>query len=214
MKFIEGILLYVCIQEPARPYIGPEDPPNKPKEWKVSVAVTNEDQADAIEEFATGLQAKLSVKKFKADKFKETFKTDLPDGVSKAWVYTLRRSTELGKTGKPVPPQYAPKVFVMQGNTRLDITNEKLVGNGSTGKVSLEVFQRDNGKNSIYLKNVMVDTLKEYVKTSSNYEAGSEFDSEAEEAPAAPVKPAVPKGAAKPVKSAVKADDEDSDIPF
>ena len=214
MKFIEGILLYVCIQEPARPYIGPKDPPDKPKEWKVSVAVLDEDTSDKIEEFAKSLDAKLSVKKFKADAFKETFKTELPEGVNKAWVYTLRRSTELGKTGKPVPPQYAPKVFMMQGNTRLDITNEKLVGNGSTGKVSLEVFQRDNGNASIYLKNVMVDTLVEYVKTSS-YEAGSEFDSEAEEAPAAaPTKPVVPKGAAKPAKSATKNDDQGDDVPF
>lgn len=220
MNSIKGTLLYASIQEPAKPYIGQGDPPDKPKEWKISVAIFSEDYADEVEEFANGLGAKISMKKFKNPaEFKETFKVDMPEGVKKAWVVTLRRSTMLGKSGKPVPDLYKPRVFMMQGNTRLDITHEKLVGNGSEGQVSLEIFRRDNGNVSIYLKNVLVDKLVEYVKpegTGANYTPGDEFDSEndaPEQAPAA--KAAVPANASKP-KVKAKADDADdnSDIPF
>lgn len=215
MQSIKGTLLYASIQEPAKPYIGPGEDANKPKEWKISVAIFDEDYADEVEAFATGLGAKISMKKYKTPaEFKEQFRVDMPEGVKKAWVVTLRRSTELGKTGKPVPDLYKPRVFTMQGNTRLDITHEKLVGNGSEGQVSLEVFRRDNGKNSIYLKNVLVTKLVEYVKPEGGpaYEPGSEFDAEGDtpvQAPAA--KAAVPAKAAKPAK---KADDGDDDIPF
>lgn len=220
MNSIKGTLLYASIQEPAKPYIGPGEDANKPKEWKISVAIFDEDYADEVESFATGLGAKISMKKFKTPaEFKETFKIDMPEGVKKAWVVTLRRSTELGKTGKPVPDLYKPRVFMMQGNTRLDITHEKLVGNGSEGQVSLEVFRRDNGKNSIYLKNVLVNKLVEYVKpegAGASYTPGDEFDSEndtPEQVPA--TKSAVPAKATKPVKPAkTDSEDDDSDIPF
>lgn len=217
MNSIKGTLMYVSIQAPSKPYIGPGEDANKPKEWKVSVAIFDEDYADEVESFADSLGAKISLKKYKdRDSYEKQFKIPMPDGVKKAWVVTLRRSTELGKTGKPVPDLYKPRVFMMQGNTRLDITNEKLVGNGSEGQVSLEVFRRDNGKNSIYLKNVLVTNLKEYVKPEGsgvNYTPGDEFDSEESE----PVqsKPAVPANASKPKQSKPAVTDEmDDDIPF
>jgi len=207
---IAGTLLYVCIQEPVKAYqaVG-EDA--KPMEWKVSVATGSEDLVDDYEAYAKSIDAKVSIKKVKSAEFESIYKCPPPEDAGKnVWVFTFRKSTELGKTGKPVPDIYKPKVFQRKGNTLLDQTNSILVGNGSTGIVSTEVFTRANGSSSIYLKNVLVENLVEYVKQEASYVVGSEFGATAEQPKQAAVAAAKPAVKKKPV---VEEDDSLSD-PF
>lgn len=212
---VTGMLLYVCIQEPTKAYQKPGTDP-KPNEYKVSVALTDEDYVDELEDWAAKNDIKLSMKKVKTAAFEETYKIAPPEGAGKnVWVWTLRKSTELGKTGKPVPPQFRPKVFQRKGKVLVDVTNDVLVGNGSVGTVSTDLFVRNNGSASIYLKNVMVTDLAEYVRTEGeSYVEGSEFmDADTEvQAAEAPKKQAAKPSKAKQVES--EEDEDDSSIPF
>lgn len=212
---VQGMLVFVQMQEPVKAYVKSGAPP-KADEWKCSVVLTDEDEVDSLEEYAKELDTMLSIKKVKTDKFEEVYKVAPPEDAGKnVWVLTLRKSTMLGKTDKPLPQQHRPKVFMMKGNTRLDITQEVLVGNGSYGIMSIDRFDRSNGGSSLYLKNLMVTDLIEYVRKESDYEQGSEFDTDepkvkpaAKPAPTAKATPAK-KAAPKPVD-----DENDDDIPF
>lgn len=215
MQKLTGMLLYVQLHKPVKGYVKAGDAP-KPDEWKASVAITDEDVLDEYEEFAKKVDAKTSIKKVKTADFEAAYKVAPPENAGKnIWVVTLRKSTELGKTGKPVPDLYKPKVFEKVGKALVDVTNSKLPANGSYGSISIDKFERTNGTTSFYLKNVLVTDMIEYTPDeTSAYEAGSEFDDEpAEEAPKA--KPAA-KAEAKP-KARAKVEtpaDEDDDIPF
>lgn len=209
-KELEGTLVYVSVQEPVKAYVKPGNDP-KPDEWKASVVLTDEDMVDDLEAYAKSIDTQMSVKKVKAAEFEGIYKTTLPEGAGKnVWVITLRKSTELGKTGKPVPDLYKPKVFEKVGKNIVEITNSKLVGNGSYGKISIDKFERTNGNASLYLKNILVTKLVEYTKAESDYVAGSEFNEEEPEkaAPTPAKKQAVKPAAKRPV------DDLDDDIPF
>lgn len=214
MQKLTGMLLYVQLHKPVKGYVKAGDAP-KPDEWKASVAITDEDVLDEYEAFAKEIDAKTSIKKVKTTEFEGIYKVAPPEDAGKnIWVVTLRKSTELGKTGKPVPDLYKPKVFEKVGKALVDVTNSKLPANGSYGSISIDKFERTNGTTSLYLKNVLVTSMIEYVpEESAAYEAGSEFDDEPAEAPKA--KPAA-KVEAKP-KARAKVEtpaDEDDDIPF
>lgn len=172
---VEGMLLYTCIQKPVKAYQKPGTDP-KADEWKTSIVLTDEDFVDELEEWANKIDCKLSLKKVKTTAFEEIFKVAPPaDAGKNVWIWTLRKSIELGKTGKPVPEKFRPKVYQRKGNTLVDVTNTILVGNGSMGVVSTELFVRNNGSVSIYLKNVLVNDLTEYVQMEDDYVKGSEF---------------------------------------
>ena len=174
---IEGMLLYTSIRESVKAYQKPGTDP-KSDEWKTSIVLTDEDYVDELEDWAKKNDVKLSLKKVKTAEFEEIYKTKPPEDASKnVWVWTLRKSVELGKTGKPVPDKYKPKVYQRKGATLVDVTGTVLVGNGSIGVVSTDLFVRNNGSASIYLKNVLVKDLVEYIKeeSGSSYIEGSEF---------------------------------------
>lgn len=213
MQKLTGMLLYVSLNKPQKAYVKAGEPA-KPDEWKASVAITDEDSVDEYEEFAKGIDAKTSIKKVKTAEFEGIYKVAPPEDAGKnIWVVTLRKSTELGKTGKPVPDLYKPKVFEKVGKALVDVTNSKLPANGSYGSISIDKFERTNGTASLYLKNVLVTQMIEYVAESGpEYEPGSEFDddSKPEAAPAPKAKAEVkPKARAK-----VEVAAEDDDIPF
>jgi hypothetical protein len=216
MQKLTGMLLYVSLNKPQKAYVKPGEP-TKPDEWKASVAITDEDVLDEYEEFAKKVDAKTSIKKVKTAEFEGIYRVAPPQDAGKnIWVVTLRKSTELGKTGKPVPDLYKPKVFEKVGKALVDVTNSKLPANGSYGSISIDKFERTNGTTSFYLKNVLVTDMIEYVQEEgSGYEAGSEFDDEAEVAEAPKTKPAA-KAEAKPkARAKVESTPEDDDeIPF
>ena len=199
---IEGMLLYTSIRESVKAYQKPGTDP-KPDEYKVSVVLTDEDYVDNLEDWAKKNDVKLSLKKVKTAEFEEVYKTKPPEDAAKnVWVWTLRKSVELGKTGKPVPDKYKPKVYQRKGATLVDVTGTVLVGNGSIGVVSTDLFVRNNGSASIYLKNVLVKDLVEYIKeeSGSSYVEGSEFGIPVEE----------PKKESKKVDTSDSEDDDSS----
>ena len=199
---VEGMLLYASIRDAVNAYQKPGTDP-KPQEWKVSVVLTDEDYVDELEDWSKKNDVKLSLKKVKTAEFEEIYKTKPPEDAAKnVWVWTLRKSVELGKTGKPVPDKYKPKVYQRKGATLVDVTGTVLVGNGSIGVVSTDLFVRNNGSASIYLKNVLVKDLVEYIKeeSGSSYVEGSEFGIPVEE----------PKKESKKVDNSDSEDDEES----
>lgn len=210
---VEGVLLYTTIQKPTKAYQNPGTA-SKPDEWKVSVALTDEDYVDDLEEWAAKNDIKLSLKKIKNSAFEGLYKIPPPEDAGKnIWVWTLRKSTEQGKTGNPIPPKFQPKVYQRKGDTLLDVTNNILVGNGSKGIVSTDLFVRNNGSASIYLKNVLVKELVEYVSSSADsYVEGSEFGIPVEQTKESTEEKKPAKVTKKP---AVSPEDElDDDLPF
>ena len=176
MQKLTGMLLYVSLNKPQKAYVKAGEE-KKPDEWKASVAIVDEDVVDEYEEFAKSIDAKTSVKKVKTAEFETIYKVPAPEGAGKnVWIITLRKSTELGKTGKPVPDLYKPKVFEKVGKTLVDVTNSKLPANGSYGSISIDRFDRSNSTTSLYLKNVLVTSMIEYVAEASDYNPGDEFD--------------------------------------
>ena len=210
---ISGMLVYVSVHEPKKA-LQKAGAPKKPDEWKASVVITDEDYADDLEAYAKELDTMISLKKVKRAEFENIYKCAPPEGDGKnVWVFTLRKSTELGKTGKPVPELYQPKAFEKVGKTLVDITHSKLIGNGSYGSISVDKFERQTGGASLFLKNVLVTDLVEYTQAESNYQAGSEFDDESDDDSASAEKPtkAEKHAKAKPAKVATA---EDEDSPF
>jgi len=211
---IYGMLVYVQVQKPV-PALQEQGKPKKPDEWKASVVITDEDFVDELEEYGSSLGTQLSLKKVKTEKFKELYKVDPPSEAGKnVWVFTLRKSTELGKTGKPVPDQFQPKVFEKQGKRLVDVTQTKLPANGSIGALSVDRFNRNDGKSSLYLKNVLVTDMIEYVRPEgSAYESGSEFEDEVDDGDSTP-EPKESKPAAKSTKAKPKQESADDMDPF
>lgn len=211
---VTGMLLYTCIQKPVKAYQKPGTDP-KPDEWKVSVVLTDEDYVDELEEWAAKNDIKLSLKKEKTTAFEEKHKVAPPEDAGKnIWVWTLRKSVELGTSGKPVPPQFRPKVFQRKSKVLVDVTNDVLVGNGSVGTVSTDLFVRRNNSASIYLKNVLVTDLVEYVKSESSYTEGAEFADEDTEVQTAKPTEDKPKASTKAKPKVEQPEDDDSVLPF
>lgn len=223
MDKLQGTLVYVAVDKPVKAF-QKEGTPKKADEWKASVVIADEDVVDEFEAYCKSIDANPSIKKVKAADFEEIYKCPVPDDAGKnVWVITLRKSTELGKTGQPVPDKYKPRAYEQTEENgrilRTDITNTKLIGNGSQGIISIDKFERTNGTVSLYLKNILVTELIEYVKpegVGDDYVPGSEFDDEApvqEPTKAAPAKPAA-KPAAKKANAPKVAPEPEEDPPF
>lgn len=213
MNKLTGTLLYVQLNKPVKAYVKAGEAAKAP-EWKASVAIVDEDVVDQFEDYAKSVDAKVSIKKVKSTEFEGIYKVAPPEGAGKnVWVITFRKSTELGKTGKPVPDLYKPKVFEKVKNTLVDVTNTKVPANGSLGSISIDPFTRNNGSTSLYLKNVLVTEMIEYVPeegSSADYNPGDEFSDEV------PIEKEVAKPAAKSVAKAKAkpAVEDEEDIPF
>jgi len=172
---VSGTIVFCQMSEPVKAYVKP-GAPKKPDEWKCSVVITDKAYKKELEKYGKSLDTLLSIKEVDSADFEEKYKCPLPEGAGdEVWVFTLRKSTELGKTGRPVPLQYQPKVFEKIKNTMVEITSTKLVGNGAFGTISIDKFDRSAGGSSLFLKNLLVTSMVEYVKQDSDYEAGSEF---------------------------------------
>lgn len=216
---VSGTIVFCKMSEPAKAFVKP-GAPKKPDEWKCSIVITDKAYKKELEKYGKSLDTLLSIKEVDSADFEDKYKCSLPEGAGdEVWVFTLRKSTELGKTGRPVPLQYQPKVFEKIKNTMVEITSTKLPGNGSFGTLSIDKFDRSAGGSSLFLKNLLVTSMVEYVKQDSEYEAGSEFgdDSASDgnggsaKVPAKAVNKVAPKAKAAPRP---QDDEDDSDLPF
>lgn len=215
---VSGTIVYCQMAEPVKAFVKP-GAPKKSDEWKCSVVITDKAFKKELEKYGKSLDTLLSIKEVDSADFEEKYKCPLPEGAGdEVWVFTLRKSIELGKTGRPVPLQYQPKVFEKIKNTMVEITTSKLVGNGSYGTLSIDKFDRTAGGSSLFLKNLLVTDLIEYVKQDSDYEAGSEFgDDSASDGNGGSTKvPASAKTKEAPkAKAKVQPQDDDEDsLPF
>lgn len=207
---IEGVLVYACLAQPKQKY------QSEDTEYTISVLV-DEDTADNWDEKFK----KQPAKKVKISDFEEKFKIDTPEkfkGMKN--VYEIKLKKDAVVNGEEKFPEYRPKVLLDQNDgERVEITESRLISNGSVGKVSYRINSNDYGTFA-KLQNVLVkeDDFVEYVSTKR--EPGSEFgDSkpvvkEPAKESVTKARPEKPKAAPKVAKALVEEDEDDDSCPF
>jgi len=151
---VNGTLLYVCIQQPTKKYESDET------EWKVSLVVDKKTAKEWNKRFS-----KQKAKEIDNAEFESIYKIEPPVyGQDEQYVIKISQNTHTadGKT------MYQPKVYEdIGGNNVVDITNTKLVGNGSIGCVSYTVVENKFGTFA-KLNALLVTDLIEYQKMGGN----------------------------------------------
>lgn len=159
---LEGTLAYAKIAQADTKY------QSKDTEYSIQIIV-DEDTAD---EWETQFK-KQPAKKIKASDFEGKYKFPCPiKGAKNVYAITLKRDAT--KDGEPFYPENRPKVFLDTEEGRLDITESRLLANGSFGKVSYRINENEFGRFA-KLANVLLDEegFIEYISTGGK--AGSEF---------------------------------------
>ncbi len=199
---IEGVLVYAKVAEPAKAY------QSEDTEYIISVIV-DEDTADKWDsEFK-----KQPAKKVRVADFENKYKFECPiAGVKNVYEIKLKRTAV--KNGEPFYPENRPKVFLdMDNGDRVEITESRLIANGSVGKVSYTIRENDFGRFSS-LRNVLMteEGFKEYVSTGGS--AGSEFGDEKPAKKEAPRKEATEARATKAKQKPAEENFEEDLPPF
>ena len=147
---ITGTLLYVCIQQPTKKYESDET------EWKVSLVVDKKTAKEWNKRFS-----KQKAKEMDNAEFESIYKIAPPvEGQDEQYVIKISQNTHTAD-GKEM---YQPRVYEDIGaNNVVDITNTKLVGNGSKGSVSYTVVENKFGTFA-KLNALLVTDLIEYQK--------------------------------------------------
>lgn len=151
---ITGTLLYVCIQQPTKKYESNET------EWKVSLVVDKKQAKEWNKRFS-----KQKAKEIDNAEFESIYKiaTPFPEQ-DEQFVLKISQNTHTAD-GKEM---YQPKVYQDIGsNNVVEITNTKLVGNGSKGSVSYTVVENKFGTFT-KLNALLVTDLIEYQKVGGN----------------------------------------------
>lgn len=151
MAIIENVtFLFTKIQNPVPAY-------NKvDSEWSVDVVVSKKDAKQIKKDFP-----KTSLKEFDNDDFKEKFGIEPPfPNQEEQFILKFKKSHIKG--GKETPEKYRPRVIQQVGDERVDITFDKLVGNGSKGDISYRVKETDTYGNFVELQAILVKELVEY----------------------------------------------------
>lgn len=151
---ITGTLLYVCIQQPTKKY------ESEATEWKVSVVVDKKTAKEWNKRFS-----KQKAKEIDNAEFENVYKITPPvDGQDEQYVIKISQNTHTSD-GKEM---YQPRVYEDIGsNNVVDVTDTKLVGNGSKGMVSYSVVENKFGTFA-KLDALLVTDLIEYQKAGGN----------------------------------------------
>lgn len=176
---VEGTLVYAKVAEASPKY------QSKDTEYTVSVIVSEDVADDWDAKFK-----KQPAKKIKATEFEAKYKTPLPAALQgEKNVFEIKLKKDATKDGEPFYPEHRPKVFLDSEKERTEITESRLIANGTIGKVSYRVSSNDFGTFA-KLNNVLIkeEDFKEYVSTGGA--AGSEFGE------SKPIKVEAPKEAA------------------
>ena len=199
--------LYTKIQKPVKKYQSDTD-----TEWTVDCVVSKAAAKAWKKAFP-----KNKVKEFDNDEFTEKFEIDRPfPEQDELFIIKLKKDCVKGEW--VTPEKYRPRVILQQDGSRVDVTFDKLVGNGSKGKVSYTI--RDvKDEQFPQLSAILVESLVEYEGASSGG-AGEEFGASQAAVPEGNDKtPVVKQGESKPATKANKKakeeeSDEDVDVPF
>lgn len=151
---INGTLLYVCIQTPTKKYESDET------EWKVSLVVDKKQAKEWNKRFS-----KQKAKEIDNAEFEALYKIAPPvQGQDEQYVIKISQNCK-SADGKDM---YQPKVYQdIGGNNVVEITDTKLVGNGSKGSVSYVVVDNKFGVFA-KLNALLVTDLIEYTKAGGN----------------------------------------------
>lgn len=202
---IEGVIVYGKIAQADKKY------ESEDTEFSIGIIVN--------EDFADDWDAKFSkqpAKKIKAADFEAKYKIPLPEefkGEKNVFQITLKRDAVVD--GEPFYPESYPKVFLdTKDGDRLDITNSRLIANGSRGKISYRVNANKFGTFA-RLANVLFDE-DGFVEYEAKGGPGAEFG-EVKQVKVEPAKESVTN--ARPPRKSVDEDEsteEDfgSDVPF
>ena len=201
---LEGTLVYAKVAEPSLKY------QSKDTEYTVSVIV-DEDTADEWD----AKFKKQPAKKIKATEFEGKYKITLPEEFKGAKnVFEIKLKKDATKDGEPFYPEHRPKVFLDDAEGgRTEITESRLIANGTVAKVSYRISSNDFGTFA-KLNNVLIQeaNFKEYVSTGSA--AGSEFGDSKPVKVEAPKESATKARASKSKVAPVEDDDSSDQAPF
>jgi len=152
MAIVENVtFLYTKIQNPVPAY-------NKvDSEWSVDVVMSKADAKAIKKQFP-----KTSLKEFDNDDFVEKFGIEAPfPSQDEQFIMKFKKSHI--KNGKETPEQYRPRVIQkLEDGGKVDITFDKLVGNGSKGVLSYRIKETKDYGNFVELQAIMVTDLIEY----------------------------------------------------
>ena len=208
--------LYAKIQKPVFKYGSTVD-----SEWTVNCVISKAAAKAWKKQFV-----KNKVKEFDNDEFIEKYGIEVPfPEQDEQFIITVKRDCKKGDY--ECAEKYRPRVIEQQGKNRVDVTFEKLVGNGSKGKVSYTLREV---KDEMFpqLSAILVEELVEYVGA-GGATAGEEFGATIAAVPAGNDKKAVTKQSddeesfddlppatpsKKPAKAVKATVVEDDDIPF
>ncbi len=164
---------YTKVQKPA-PIYEQRDMRNPTKtEYTVDLLVSEEVADEWDEVFTKQTATKLSKEKFK-QRFKIEDDADLPSNDKKFFMIKAKQKAQKAD-GTPISASLRPRVVQNVGGNNVDITFDKLVGNGSDCDVLLRVNGNDFGTFA-YLGMIKVTNLVEY-----NQSGGSGLEQDAED---------------------------------
>ncbi len=178
-------------------------------EWSVDVVMSKKDAKAIKKEYP-----KTSLKEYDNADFVEKFNFEVPfPDQDEQFVIKFKKSHI--KNGKETPEKYRPRVIQeLAGGSRVDVTFEKLVGNGSKGDLSYRIKETDTYGNFVELQAILVKELVEYQSKAGG--VVDDFgDVKLAEAPAGKEKVAEVQGApAKAQPAPEPEDDLDEQLPF
>ena len=188
-EIITGTLLYVCIQQPTKKY------ESEATEWKVSVVVDKKTAKEWNKRFS-----KQKAKEIDNAEFESIYKIQPPvDGQDEQYIIKISQNTHTSD-GKEM---YQPRVYEdIGGNNVVDVTDTKLVGNGSKGSVSYSVVENKFGTFA-KLDALLVTDLIEYQKAGGNPFGKNVVTGSV-----------VKKESVAPKQDTTIVDDDDDDLPF
>ena len=178
-------------------------------EWSVDVVPSKVAAKKIKKEFP-----KTSLKEYDNDEFVEKFNLEPPFPEQDSQFVVKFKKAHI-KNGKETPEKYRPRVIQeLADGSRVDVTFDKLVGNGSKGDLSYRIKETDTYGNFVELQAILVKELVEYQS-----KAGGVVDDfgavKLAEAPAGKEKVAEVQGGAKAVaKEAEDFGSVEEDIPF
>jgi hypothetical protein len=134
----------------------------KKENTEVSVAcILSEDDSDDWYEACPN----NAVKSLRNEAFTEKYKMEPPfPDQKKQFVVTVKKM--ISKGGVDLPEKFRPRVFQMVAGEKVDITFEKLVANGSRGKLAYSTYSAptpEGTKVTAQLVAILVEDLIEYV---------------------------------------------------
>lgn len=197
-------------------------PAIKKENTEVSVAcILSEDASDTWAETCPN----NPVKSLKNEAFTEKYKMEPPfPGQKKQFVITVKKM--ISKAGVGLPEKFRPRVLEVVDGENVDVTFEKMVANGSHGKLAYSTYPAptpEGVKITAQLVAILVEDMIEYVSDDNGGDESPSTvfgDSVLVEAPKNQ-KPVVKQAEAAPAKKVVKkvvqedsSDDSDSQSPF